>query len=365
MNDNQPSELYSYQSQPSVGFQTGPELSVEESNEQIGQNDLTLNLINKAELSNLNEFYDLESSLFKRRIEKLNLKFYWETENVIGKKQISTPYNKLFLILFKAINLYTDEIKRLNMILQENKKNEILYKNKITEFTRKEKERLITKQILKSTQKTNKILETKLKEKTKNEELLRNEIQRLKNRKTLSMNNSSILPCISNNINTSITIQSNNNSIYNTNFIKKQPKKINNRLSVSIESKQPRKNYKNVYNSTNKNNNISVDNKNITFIKTQENMQPQINNFINTSFDSGLITKNDDELLYTEKDTNNYLNDSLSEELISSCYSHFETEIDLLSNLEDFLERKKKDIRNAFTKKNFNSLKNTIKKISN
>jgi len=87
------------------------------------KNDI-LNLINLTDFENLNEYYDLESSIFMKRIEKLNLKFFWTSESLLNQKEIIYPYNKLFLILFKQISLYVEEIARLNKQLQIKNKNE-------------------------------------------------------------------------------------------------------------------------------------------------------------------------------------------------------------------------------------------------
>ena len=84
------------------------------------------NLINSIPLSNLNDYYDIETSLFKKKCENLNLKFYWETESLNFQKEIPHPYYKLFLILFKEISLYIEEIERLNKQLRENDKTKLI-----------------------------------------------------------------------------------------------------------------------------------------------------------------------------------------------------------------------------------------------
>ena len=78
-------------------------------NESIkdNKNDI-LNLINLTPFESLNEYYDLESNIFIKRIEKLNLKFFWTSETLLNEKEIKYPYNKLFLILFKQISLYIE-----------------------------------------------------------------------------------------------------------------------------------------------------------------------------------------------------------------------------------------------------------------
>ena len=145
------------------------------------QNNISVtSLINEIPLNTLNDFYDIETSIFKKRIDKLNLKFYWESESLGSQKEIPKPYNKLFLILFKQINLFTDEIERLNLIIRDKNKNEKYFKDKIFEFSQKEKERILTKQMLKNYQKQNKLLEKRMKERLQVEEKLKYEIEKLK-----------------------------------------------------------------------------------------------------------------------------------------------------------------------------------------
>lgn len=365
MLDLQKKAFVSNQSQPSMGFHISPNHSMEENQDGENSKSSIINLISNAPLSNLNQFYDLESSLFKKRIEKLNLKFFWETENLPSQKQIPNPYNKLFLILFKEINLYSDEIIRLNNIIKEKCKNEKLYKNKISEFSQKEKERLLTKQMLKNYQKTNKVLEKKLLDKNKNEEKLRGEITKLKT-KHISLNNSQLLTTMPNNINVStITSPTNHSALYCTTTTNQAKKKVNakNRMSHSIENQTrfgTNKKEDVHYPKHHKNNSIDK-----TKYSNKNNIGPQISSFINTSFDSGVIlntAKNEDEFMYPEKDGLNCFTD-INDEIINSCMSHFDSEFDLLNGIEEFLIKKKKEIRDTFTKNNFTTLKNTIKKL--
>ena len=68
--------------------------------------------------NDLNFFYqDNNTSNFKHNIDQLNLKFYLETEKILSSEGNYNNNNKLFLILFKQINLYIKEIERLNSIL--------------------------------------------------------------------------------------------------------------------------------------------------------------------------------------------------------------------------------------------------------
>lgn len=366
MTEQPKQDMLPNQSQKSVGLN----LSVNQSMLQSQDDDISKinisNIILNAPLSNLNEFYDLESSLFKKRIEKLNLKFYWETENLNTQKSIPNPYNKLFLILFKEINLYTDEIVRLNNIIKDKVNIEKTYKNKIFEFSQKEKERLLTKQMLKNYQKTNKVLEKKLNEKNKNEEKLKADIKKLKN-KQIQKNNSTLLNSIS--TPNESTISACNSQVYQSNITIKQSSlnnsiKSNIRASHSIENKYKKKNNFGCLTTPNIKNghkNNSIDQKPKNLLKNNNTIQTA--SFINSSTDNiGILTtnKNGEDILYCEDDIINEFND----DIINSCMNHFDSEMELLNGIEDFLERKKKDIRDTFTKANFTSLKNTLRKIS-
>jgi hypothetical protein len=79
-------------------------------------------LVDNINLNGLNTYYSKEDSLFKRRIDKLNIKFYIETEKFMTNKQdIKECQDQLFFILFKQISLYLEEIERLNKLVQEKK----------------------------------------------------------------------------------------------------------------------------------------------------------------------------------------------------------------------------------------------------
>ena len=133
------------------------------------KNNLSIyNYINEMPFENLNDYYDIESSLFLKRIEKLNIKFYWTSECVLNQQDIKYPYNKLFLILFKQISLYIEEIARLNKQLKQKIKIEKGYQLKLAKMKQKENENTLNKQMLKNLQRDNKLLE-KSNEKIKNE----------------------------------------------------------------------------------------------------------------------------------------------------------------------------------------------------
>ena len=124
-----------------------------------GHNNNLSSLIKDLNFNNLNEYYELQSSIFMKKIEKLNLKFYWTSEVLLNEKTIQYPYNKLFLILFKEISLYIEEIERLNKQLKLKNKNEHYYTQKISQLTEKEKNNATNKQMLKNMQRNYNLLQ--------------------------------------------------------------------------------------------------------------------------------------------------------------------------------------------------------------
>ena len=129
-----------------------------ESEDNINNNNLS-SLIKDINFNNLNEYYELQSSIFMKKIQKLNLKFYWTCEVLLNEKNIQYPYNKLFLILFKEISLYIDEIERLNKQLKLKTKNETYYTQKISQLNEKDKNNTANKQMIKNIQRNYNILQ--------------------------------------------------------------------------------------------------------------------------------------------------------------------------------------------------------------
>ena len=86
----------------------------------------------------LNNIYLKEDSSFKKTIDKLNVKFYSETNKYLGiKSEIEKSQDNLFLILFKQISFYIEEIEKLNIRLREKDEKEKVFKNKIDEVNLK------------------------------------------------------------------------------------------------------------------------------------------------------------------------------------------------------------------------------------
>ena len=163
-------------------------------NEDDKNNNLS-NLIKDINFNNLNEYYEIQSSIFMKKIQKLNLKFYWTTEVFLNDKNIEYPYNKLFLILFKEISLYIDEIERLNKQLKLKTKNEKYYTQKIIQMDQKEKNNMINKQTIKNLQRNYNLLQKENNKYKMNIEKLNKKINYYSNTNKLNKN------VLSNNIN--------------------------------------------------------------------------------------------------------------------------------------------------------------------
>jgi len=112
-------------------------------NTDINNNNLKIqnticHLIDVISDNDLNFFYqDNNTSNFKHNIDQLNLKFYLETEKILSSPEGTyINDNKLFLILFKQINLYIKEIERLNTVILEQGKDPLCLKKRMTIITK-------------------------------------------------------------------------------------------------------------------------------------------------------------------------------------------------------------------------------------
>jgi hypothetical protein len=123
------------------------------------------------ETNNLNNFYNKDDSDFKKKIDKLNFKFYLETDRFLNfKTEIEKSQDNLFLYLFKQVSLYIEEIEKLNYKLREKEEQEKQNKNKIEVYKKEIYEKEIN--LYKNTVKE---LERKINNKTNKEEQLRKE----------------------------------------------------------------------------------------------------------------------------------------------------------------------------------------------
>ena len=138
-------------------------------------------LIDAINENNLNFYYKDNISNFKYNIDQLNLQFYLETEKILSSNNTSCHNeNKLFLILFKQINLYIREIERLNTVLIDQAKEPNLLKKKMVIISQKKSD-LETKEMLIQTLKTTiKSLEKKLSKLIFSENNLKEENEKLK-----------------------------------------------------------------------------------------------------------------------------------------------------------------------------------------
>ena len=171
-------------------------------NNRNTENNLS-NLISRINFKNLDEYYKIESDIFMKKIQKLNLKFYYTSEILLKEKNLKYPYDELFLILFKEISLYMEEIERLNKQLLLKTKNEVNFNKKIQKLEQYEKNNALNKQNLKKLQNKINIL------KKENENYI-NKIDKLN--KKLNYYNTINKCNINNNINYNI-----NNNISNSN----------------------------------------------------------------------------------------------------------------------------------------------------
>jgi hypothetical protein len=185
-------------------------------NENMQITEAICNIIDLINDNNLNIFYKEDNSNFKRNIDQLNLKFYLETEKIISSNQNKTNNdtsfnsNKLFLILFKQINLYIKEIERLNSLMISSVKDADNMKKKMAIFIKKQNDFETKEQIIQTLKSSVSSLEKKLSNVLLSENNLRQEIQRLQKEKnfyyeyyktcisSMNNNNKSTINAISN-----------------------------------------------------------------------------------------------------------------------------------------------------------------------
>ena len=307
----------------------------ENQNNNINKNNLSIySFINEMPFENLNDYYDIESSLFLKRIEKLNLKFYWTSECVLNQQDIKYPYNKLFLILFKQISLYIEEISRLNKQLKQKLKNEKSYQIKLAKMKEKENEFILNKQMLKNLQRDNKLL-------IKDNDKIKNENEKLNKKlansyKTMTGNNTSINSLYRNNNKDKnyfyITPRFSNTSMGYDSVITQESvlsKRTNRQSDLSDERKN-----KYILN-------VSVKNRNKNKNKSFSNSIERVNN--------------------QKKDNNNKNN----KEIINNGINFCDEELENLEMIEDILKKIKNKNNSKFKKEKNNVLDITNYKTNN
>ena len=135
---------------------------------------------------NVLDYYYDKNSAFKQKIDKLNLKFYLETEKYLNnnKKNDSNRNQKLqanlFIILFQQINVFIEEIERLNKIILENKYKKEQIMLRTNEINEKKNDILLKDNLIQSLKQSNTNTEKKLLETLLNEDKLMKDNQRLR-----------------------------------------------------------------------------------------------------------------------------------------------------------------------------------------
>jgi len=135
---------------------------------------------------NVLDYYYDKHSLFKQKIDNLNLKFYLETEKYLNNtKQHDHNRNQklqanLFIILFQQINVFIEEIERLNKIILENKYKKEQIMLRTNELNEKKNAILLKDDLIQSLKQTNTNTEKKLLETLLHEDKLMKDNQRLR-----------------------------------------------------------------------------------------------------------------------------------------------------------------------------------------
>ena len=134
----------------------------------------------------LDLYYDKDSE-FKKKIDDLNLKFYLETEKYLNNTTKSYDNNRnqklqanLFIILFQQINIYIEEIERLNKIISDNKFMEEKIFQRTAELNEKKNNILLKDNLIQSLKKSNTNTEKKLLETLLHEDQLIKDNERLR-----------------------------------------------------------------------------------------------------------------------------------------------------------------------------------------
>ena len=183
-------------------------LSLNNSSDSINENpnEVVSQILDTMTKNSLNVFYDSNSD-FKNKIDSLNLKFYLETEKYLTNQQKKINcQTSLFIILFKQINIYIEEIKRLNLILITKKYEPQNIKKRTDELTQKQKEFETKEEIIKALKVSQSNMEKKLLEAMINENNLKKKIEYLQ--KEIDIYRNKIIKANSNSITQTIKVGS-------------------------------------------------------------------------------------------------------------------------------------------------------------
>ena len=168
-----------------------------EDKEEINNNNTKINLDEKIDelnfgktiddmKQNILDYYYDKNSAFKQKIDNLNLKFYLETEKYLNNTK-SHDHNRnqklqanLFIILFQQINVFIEEIERLNKIILENKYKKETILQRTNELNEKNNNILMKDNLIQSLKQSNTNTEKKLLETLLHEDKLMKDNQRLR-----------------------------------------------------------------------------------------------------------------------------------------------------------------------------------------
>ena len=246
-------------------------------------NELLSRILDTINKNSLNFFYPDSNSEFKKKIDSLNLEFYLETEKYLSNKNHSEKcQTSLFIILFKQINIYIDEIRRLNLILIEKRYDPIKIIERTDKIIKKQKEFIVKENLIKALKESKSNMENKLLEAIISENKLKKEIEILKKEKETYKN------------------QINKNNIEN-NFELQKYKSLNSSLLDERICKTPYENETQ----------ISFNNKS-TKINKLDNNKFIINNSVTKLYKKGYFKHKIKKIKYSEKKANNLWNNSNS-----------------------------------------------------
>ena len=273
-------------------------------------NQVVSKILDNINKNSLSTFYDSESE-FKNKIDSLNLKFYLETEKYLcnQNKKIKTQ-TSLFIILFKQIIIYIEEIERLNLIIINKKyKPENIIK-RTDNIAQKQKEFQTKEDIINALKKSQSNMEAKLLKALINENNLNRKIESLQKEvelyktKLISLKNKSSF-CKdkkeylsdSNNSN-----NINNNNINNNNININVNNNINNNINNNVYRINKKKN---------SHNSVCLTNSSKNQIKNIIKINKAIN--IKSKSPSNFINKKSSFKLQNIKNINSNINRNLSE----------------------------------------------------
>ena len=149
-------------------------------------NELLSKILDTINTNSLNVFYPDSNNEFKKKIDSLNLEFYLETEKFLSNQNHSEKcQTSLFIILFKQINIYIEEIGRLNLMLRQKRYDPKKIIERTDEIIKKQNEFITKENLIKALKDSKSNMENKLLEAIISENKLKKEIEILKKEKEI------------------------------------------------------------------------------------------------------------------------------------------------------------------------------------